>query len=704
MNRIVKIDKSTVLALTILAAVLIVTVLVYLPGLPGPLFLDDLPQLNGLIGQSATDPATLFGNHIVSTSGPLGRPVAMATFIADAVTHGPDTWWWKYNNLMFHLINGLLVFWLVALLLKASPRQNDYDHWIVGAVVAGWWLLHPLQASTVLYTVQRMTELSTLFVLAALVCYAKGRLLQDRSPRLGWLLIGLGFVLFYPLGVFSKESALIYPVYCSLIELIIFRFRGQPSLQRQTKVFHAVLLIGYASVAVLILANFSSVVLEGYAARDFTLTERVLTQFRVIVMYLSQILLPIQRNMGFFHDDVSFSTGLLDPITTLLSALVLIALVASGFLLRRKLPLYAFGILFFFASHAIESSFLGLELMFEHRNYIGSLGILIAAMSIALLAKDHRRDLAIVAAVVLIGFAMLTWQRSLTWSAPGRMYVYMYNVHPESPRLNLEFANAYTSAEDFPNARRLLVKAGTGLGPELHSLFLDCLETGIVDEKAMSRIALLQSGIVDGHTSSSADVLVGEVLSGRCVASQQSLVNVLDYVLASRARSDADVKSILLTKARLLESLHDIDGMMAAYLAAQELSQHDALPLYSAVGALVRLGQADAARDMLTQAFDLERNTRIKRREMAQKAFSELGGLYERGGKFEEALTIYADAAASMPKRSLAYLKAAVLLLQMKRYDEVRAMIEDIHRQNPIDFDEYEFSLRSIAAAVEQRR
>ena len=704
MNQNMKLDQSTVFALTLLGAILIATFLVYLPGLAGPLFLDDLPQLSGLIEQSATDPATLFGNHIISTSGPLGRPVSMASFIADAVTHGPDTWWWKYNNLMFHLISGLLVLWLVALLLQASPLQNRDNQWIIGSIVAGLWLLHPLQVSTVLYTVQRMTELSALFVLAGLVCYVKGRFLQERSPGLGWLLIGVGFFLFYPLGAFSKETALVYPVYCSLIEVFVLRFRGGSPVRRQTKILHAILLAGYISAAILVLANFSSIVLDSYASRDFSLTERVFTQCRVVVMYLSQILLPIQKNMGFFHDDIRLSTGLLDPITTLLSALTLIALIASGVLLRRKLPLYSFGVLFFFASHAMESSILGLELVFEHRNYIGSVGILIAVMSIAMLVKDRRRVLAAFAAVGLIGFATVTLQRSLTWSAPDRMYVYMYSVHPESPRLNLEFANIYASAKDFPTARELLTKVGTGLGPELHGLFFDCLEAGEVDDKAISRVALLQRGIVDGHTTSSADALIGEVLSGRCAASRESLVNLLNHVLDSRARSDADVKSVLLTKARLMESMNDVDATVDAYLAAQQLSQHDALPLYSAAGALVRLGRPELARDMLSEAYELERTTRIQRTEMAQIAYSELGELYEQQERFEDALAVYTEAATCIPKRSRAYLKAAILLLRMQRYDEVQGMIEDIERHKPIDLDEYEYSLRSIAVAAEQRR
>ena len=304
---------------------------------------------------------------------------------------------------MLHLISGLLVGWLTALLVQATQKRADSNPWMIGAIAAGFWLLHPLHVSTVLYTVQRMTELSTLFVLAGLVCYVKGRLAQQEKAGRGWRSIGLGFGLFFPLAVFSKESALLFPVFCLLIESCILRFQGNERLQGQIKIFHGALLAIYAIVAAYVLANFSKLVLIGYVRRDFTLLERVMTQFRVMVSYLDEILLPIQSKMGFFHDDILVSTGLLNPVSTLLSLLLLIAIIASAYWLRKKVPLYAFGILFFFASHLLESTIFPLELMFEHRNYLGSVGIVIAALSLIPLLIGNRNVLII---AVVIGLSV----------------------------------------------------------------------------------------------------------------------------------------------------------------------------------------------------------------------------------------------------------------------------------------------------------
>jgi tetratricopeptide (TPR) repeat protein len=684
------IDRSTVVTLAILAVVSILTVAAYLPGLSGPLLLDDLPQLEPLIQQSANYPTELFGNYISSTSGPTGRPVAMATFIANAVTHGPDIWWWKYSNLMLHLISGLLVFWLTALLLQALPKTTGVDPWIAGIVVGGLWLLHPIQVSTVLYTVQRMTELSTLFVFAGLICYVKGRLLHDRSALSGWMLIGIGFFVFYPLAVFSKENALVYPIYCALIELIVFQFGGPLQIKRQVKMFHGVLLTGYVLAAVLVLANFSSIVLESYATRDFTLGERVLTQFRVVTTYLSQILLPTQRSMGFFHDDVAVSTGLFSPVTTLISALLVVTLVASGFIFRRKLPLFAFGVLFFFASHVVESSVLGLELMFEHRNYTGTFGILIAVMALALQATEHLRIAVVVAVIALLGFSFLTWQRSLTWSTPESLYQHAYLAHPDSPRVNLVYVRA----------RAFLAKVKPGLGAELHSLFFDCLEHKRVDKNALDQLASFESRVLDGHATSSADALVQEVIGNRCSAPRQSLVEALEFLTTSRGRTVDDNKSILFTKAKLLESMNDVDAAVEQYVAAQGLSNNDTLPLYLAADTLIRSGRLTEARDLLKEAHELEKSAKIRRKDTAQRVYIGLAHIYEAGEEYDEALDVYAEAMTSMPGRVLFRVNAAEILLRLQRYDEVTQLLADTRGEDYVDRDQNAYALQRLSTKL----
>ena len=150
---------------------------VYMPGLQGPMLHDDFPQLSGLLRAQSADWRELSDAYLMSDSGALGRPVSMASFIASAILHGGELRYWKATNLLIHTLTGIVVFFLARVLLRASPSsiRPGQAGWLA-LLVAGLWLLHALHVSTVLYTVQRMAQLSTLFVLTGLLLYSTGRL------------------------------------------------------------------------------------------------------------------------------------------------------------------------------------------------------------------------------------------------------------------------------------------------------------------------------------------------------------------------------------------------------------------------------------------------------------------------------------------------------------------------------------------------
>jgi hypothetical protein len=537
--------------LLLLLVALGLTVMVYLPGLSGPLLTDDIPQLKGLIDASADPPAALIETYLVSNSGPFGRSVAMATFIGDAVLHGSDIWWWKFSNLLIHLLAGLLVFWLTAQLLAATGTAKSQPPWLAAAVLAAFWLLHPLHVSTVLYTVQRMTELSAVFVLAGLVCYVHGRRSMDLAPRKGWLIVASGFVICFPLALLSKENALLFPVYCTLIELFVFRFQGSASIQKQVKALQGILVFGYVAAGVYLAANFSNLVVKSYAARDFTLLERVLTEGRVLVLYIAQLLRPIQSQMGFFHDDLVLSTGLFNPVTTLFSLLALVALIASAIALRKKLPLYAFGILFFFAAHALESTFFALELMFEHRNYLASFGILLALLALAQLLISRQQAKSAIVIIGLLALSFLTYQRALTWASPATMYDFMYYAHPQSPRLSYILADVHAQVEEYDRARQVLDNIRPGLGTGMYFLYLDCLQAGQLNAKSIAEVAQIPGGKLDGNVIANTKLLAEAVEARRCTVPAQSMQPLLDHLLTLPYRSPIDQQALRDFKTRL---------------------------------------------------------------------------------------------------------------------------------------------------------
>ena len=676
-------------AVLLLAGILILTWAIYYPGLRGPLVLDDLPQLGGLLNDADLDAGALVADYLISTSGPTGRPVSMATFIADAVLHGDDTAGWKHTNVLLHLLNGLLIFALVkALYACVAPGQTRQETF-AASIVAGLWLLHPLNVSTVLYTVQRMTELSTLFVLTGMLCYVRGRLAQPASALRGWSLIALAFLVFYPLGVFSKENALLFPVYCTLLEFVVIRARAGGEQSRAVLALHAALGIGYGLAVLFVAFNFADIVLETYAHRDFSLTERILTQFRVLATYLSQILLPLPGRLGFFHDDIAVSTGFFAPTTTALSLLLIVSLLAGAIYSIRGRPLVAFGILFYFATHLIESTALGLELMFEHRNHLGLVGILLALTELLRLLVRRERVLAGVAVGLLVVTALLTVVRVQIWSSPGNLYVAAFEAHPYSPRVNIVLANAATSNGDYAKAREHLARTRDNYGQVLNGMFLDCLEHGAVTDAAFEALDAVQEGLVDGHASSSARAIVAQVDSGQCQLDARRLAAAFDAMLDSRVRSPGDRQQLLLTKARLVETTGDIAATFAIYHDAQAAIARDPLPTYSAADLLARYGQYEQALQQLTRADAIAQGGGLARSETARLIYSGLGERLQSLGSSTLAADVYLQATRRFPQVAVFYLGAAESLLAVGRNDEAANILEQLETERvPIDSED----------------
>jgi len=109
------------------------------------------------------------------------------------------------------------------------------------------------------------------------------------------------------------------------------------------------------------------------ATMPWTLGERLMTEARVLTDYLYSLWLPRAFNHGLFHDDLIASSGFFSPASTFFCVLLVLALFASAWALRRRLPTLSVALIFFFAGHLLESTVIPLELYFEHRNYVPSL-------------------------------------------------------------------------------------------------------------------------------------------------------------------------------------------------------------------------------------------------------------------------------------------------------------------------------------------
>jgi len=523
-----------------------ITAAVYWPGMYGGFLFDDYPNIvdNPGVQPSTASLSSLTRAALSSPASDFKRPLASLSFAANYLATGLDPFWMKLTNLIIHLLNGLLVFFLAKALLmteglygirqirgsskhllrggslakvdsslsqdirgtdnartNASATDLFRRAGIIAALVSGGWLLLPINLTGVLYIVQRMESMANALVLLGLIGYVSARwqmlgisrfnlsaptssnISKRRSVSAYTASLALCWIsIIVPVlvGALAKETAVMLPLYALAIEWILFRFNSAPfngdlggylaesctkdppipsdgKLHRDWRILtlFGVLLVlpmiaGLAWLAPGILRP------ETWAARDFTLTTRLLSEARIISGYIVWTLIPTPHSLSFYHDDFHISTGLLTPWTTLVGVIVLFALCALMIWLRNRRPIAALGLAFFLTCQLLTGTILPLELIYEHRNYFASFGLLLAVVPLLAAPASAKEatplwmralPLALPRYVLLAGL-MLCWTAltaltAYAWGNPLRLAEDLAARAPDSPRAEYELGRTY---------------------------------------------------------------------------------------------------------------------------------------------------------------------------------------------------------------------------------------------------------------------
>lgn len=421
--------------IALLALLVLATGLAYWPGMGGAFIFDDYATLSrlGKYGQiDSLDQVVLFvaGDF----TGTAGRPLSLLSFLLNGTAWPTEPWPFKITNLALHLCIGGLLYVFMRQLLRycnVSARQAGW-----GAVFAtGVWLLNPFNISTVLYVVQRMAMLSALFMLVGLIAYLHGRSRMVSDARTGYAWMTAALVVFTPLAVFSKENGALLPVLILVLEYSLLRFgpAARAGICTVPSRVWTLVFLWLPSLMLLFVLLYIGTP-ASYASREFTLYERLLTESRVLFDYLWHWFNPFAVPTGVLADGYVISKGWLEPWSTLPAVAGILGLIAWSVWQRRKYPLVAAVILFFFAGHLMESSVLALEVYFEHRNYLPGM---LLAMPIAYAAVQHsgRRQAGVILMVMfLLAMAFQTQRLATIWGNELTLAKWATLANPASSR------------------------------------------------------------------------------------------------------------------------------------------------------------------------------------------------------------------------------------------------------------------------------
>lgn len=414
--------------------------------LNSPLVLDDRDSFVEIPNVFIDDFSIASLSKLANTRFGKRRLIPLATFALDHRLSGGSITQYHVTNITIHLLAAVSLYFFLSALFQteaASRTLRFIKHKeLFCLIVVAFWGLHPVQTNAVTYLVQRMTALAALFYILSLAFYVMGRLKRQWIAKC--ILFG-GCVLSAIAAFLSKEISATLPLMILLIECTFLSPGLFGRILRRIKWYHYVgVFVVLLLLAPLLARPWQEMVLGGYQLRHFSLEERLLTELRIVVFYLSLLVLPLPGRMNLDHD-FPVSQSLFSPPSTIASLFVLCFFLYVAFKYKNRYPLIALGIFWFFLTLVIESTVIPLELIFEHRLYLPSIGFFIALMGCAdaLLSKPRSADsrqagrIFTLAVIIIACFlSIATTLRNNDWRDEYTIYNDMRRKSPNKVRVH----------------------------------------------------------------------------------------------------------------------------------------------------------------------------------------------------------------------------------------------------------------------------
>jgi hypothetical protein len=561
--------KPKLISGIVFAAALAVTLAIawniYRPGVDSAFVFDDFANLSVLGNQGPIHNREAFWRYITAgAADPIGRPLAMLSFLVDAQDWPADPAPFKRTNILLHLLNGALLCMLLLQLGRAAGKSER--HAALAALLGGaLWLMHPLWTSTVLYVVQREAMLPATFILLGLSGYLCGRALAEKRPIRGSMVIIASVVVGTALAMLCKANGILLPTFVLVLETVFLRnvlIQGGAS----SAVSRCLRLVAWPPTC----AIFAYVIYTGVAGflngvpvlRPWTLGQRLLTEPRVLVEYLKLLAIPQMYSTGLFNDGYPLSTNTSHPWTTLPALGLVLALIVGAFALRKRHPYFALAMIFFFAGHLIESTTIPLEIYFEHRNYVPAL-LLFWPFALWLTGRGPSLRLLkpYIALAALTLVAAETYYSASLWGRPKDQAIIWAIKNPDSPRAQAYAATVEASAGDYATAETRL-RHGLARDPNeiqlvANLLGIRCKRGGVAtNDLATAEAALRNSN--NGGPLMMIDWLVDAIdtlKEHRCVGLDATSVRSLIEALQHNEQARSSLK--------LQQGLSDVQGQLA---------------------------------------------------------------------------------------------------------------------------------------------
>lgn len=561
---------------------------VYQDGLTGGFIFDDTNNLRQLStidnNLSYENLKSYFGQ---STSGPLKRPISVFSFLIDGQDWPTDAYSFKRTNLIIHLINGALLYFILLLLFRIKGFRSNRRIYIAGVSTA-LWLLHPFLVSTTLYVVQRMAMLPLTFMLFGFLLYLRGRYKYELNQgNKGSVQLFIAVYVMTVFAMLSKENGIVFLWLVALFEVFIIQWylRFRPLNKNLSlwllKLPGLVLLV----VFIIQIPGF----IEDYDIRIFNMYERVLTQFRVITKYLYHLFIPSYFTEGVFVDGFKYSKNLFEPITTFLSALFIIGLLFIAWIKRAKWVWFSFVTFFFFIAQVLESTIVPLELYFEHRVYVATIFLFVPITLAFIKLSEKSKIYLLIPLLLCVVLSSFTYMRSNIWGNNLQLHELSMRKYPDSVRGQVMTAILYDKFGLHEDVRRIFnegVKEYDSLQIKFNKAALECFSGNFNNDDIKILIKQINSTLFLKDDHRPFVNLIEQMLKYKCL-NDLTLDGVFRLADAVENNSNKKLKgknaAALFTKARVYLELAEYQKAAKYFLKSFEISVNDYESIHAAL-------------------------------------------------------------------------------------------------------------------------
>jgi tetratricopeptide (TPR) repeat protein len=633
-------------------------------------------RLHDLTAQSLWDAA--FGKQSARS-----RPVGNISFALNYFFHQYEPAGYHLVNIITHIVSGILL-WLFlkkTLSLKSVRSEKNHAEWIALSA-ALLWLVNPVQTQSVTYIVQRLNSMAAMFFLLSFIFYLNGRLTTKKGRRWAWFLAAsLGWLL--ALG--CKQNTATLPFFIFLYEWYFFRDLSAHWLKRNLKYFIIVFAI-FIVVALLFLGSkpidrLTSI--SDFAHQEFTLAERVMTQFRVVIYYLSLILFPHPSRLNLDYD-FPLSYSLMNPATTLLSLFGIIGLIALGIFLAKKQRLISFCIFWFLGNLVIESSVIPIAIIFEHRVYLPSMLVwLVPVILIRQYIKPQWLTVGLCGVLpVLALFSYWTVERNRVWRDAVTLWADCVKKSPNKARTYSNLGTAQKRQKMIDEARQNFRNA-LALDPNLADAHYNI--GTILDEEGKNDEAIEHyRKAVEGKP----DLVPALNNLGVALIDQGKIDEAIEHLLKALqfnpefAQSHNNLGLARFRQGKINEAIEHYDK-------ALQLDSNMAKAHFNIGVALVGQGKNEQGVYYIQKAIQIDPDY--------AQAHNNLGGQMLSQGKIDEALAYFNRALEINPDLAEAHNNLGIISIQRGDWDAGIAHFHDSLRINP-EFQQAKINLQKALA------